>query len=101
LAGRRNFLVYDLDSETFEVAGNQQNLNVAQGAGIPSAEAVVRLGTRNLLIGNCGPKPFCVLAAAGVKIYTTNALTVAAAFEQFRLGKLAEAHSVDTEGHGL
>jgi predicted Fe-Mo cluster-binding NifX family protein len=95
------FLVYDLDSGTFAVVDNQQNLNTAQGAGIQSAETVARLGAGSLVTGHCGPKAFRVLAAAGVKIYTTNALTVAAALEQFRLGKLAEARSADTEGHAL
>jgi predicted Fe-Mo cluster-binding NifX family protein len=37
------FLVYDLDSETFEVVDNQQNLNAAQGAGMQPAETVARL----------------------------------------------------------
>ena len=37
-----NFLVFDLDSETFEVVDNQQNLNAAQGSGIRSAETVAR-----------------------------------------------------------
>jgi hypothetical protein len=32
------FLVYDLDSETFELVDNQQNLNAAQGTEIQSAE---------------------------------------------------------------
>ena len=93
------FLVYDLDHDTFEVADNQQNLNAAQGAGIQSAEAVVRLGVGCVVTGHCGPKAFRVLAAAGVKFYTTNALTVDAALEQFRLGELAEARLADTEGH--
>jgi predicted Fe-Mo cluster-binding NifX family protein len=93
------FLVYDLEGNSFEVVDNQQNLNAAQGAGIQSAEAVARLGAKGLVTGHCGPKAFRVLAAAGVKIYNTNARTVAEALEQYRTGKLAEAKSADVEGH--
>ena len=93
------FLIYDLNNETFEVIDNKQNLNAAQGAGIQSAETVARLGAKALVTGHCGPKAFRVLSAAGVKIYTTEAPTVAAALDQYRLGKLVEARSADTEGH--
>jgi predicted Fe-Mo cluster-binding NifX family protein len=93
------FLVYDLDQASFEVIDNQQNLNAAQGAGIQSAETVVRSGAKALLSGHCGPKAFRVLAAAGVKVYTSDAATVAEALEQFKAGKLKEAGNADVEGH--
>jgi predicted Fe-Mo cluster-binding NifX family protein len=93
------FLVYELDGDSFEVVDNQQNLNAAQGAGIQSAETVARLGAKGLVTGHCGPKAFRVLAAAGVKIYNTNARTVAEALEQYRTGKLTEAKTADVEGH--
>lgn len=93
------FLVYDLDSETFEVVDNQQNLNAAQGAGIQSAETVARSGAKSLVTGHCGPKAFRVLSAAGIKIFNTDATTVAAALEQYRAGQVTEANSADVEGH--
>ena len=93
------FLVYDLDSETFEVVDNQQNVNAAQGAGIQSAETVARLGIKSLVTGHCGPKAFRVLLAAGIKVYTTDAPTVAAALERYRSGKLKEAKAADVDGH--
>jgi len=93
------FLVYDLDSETFEVVDNQQNLNAAQGAGIQSAETVARLGVKSIVTGHCGPKAFRVLLAAGIKIYTSDAPTVAAALELYRSGKLIEAKAADVDGH--
>jgi len=93
------FLVYDLDSETFEVIDNQQNLNAAQGAGIQSAETVARSGAKALVSGHCGPKAFRVLLAAGIKVYATGAPTVAAALELYRSGKLTEAKAADVEGH--
>jgi len=93
------FLVYDLDSESFEVIDNQQNLNAAQGAGIQSAEAVARSGAKALVSGHCGPNAFRVLAAAGVKVYSSDAPTVAAALEKFKTGELKEAGGADVQGH--
>jgi predicted Fe-Mo cluster-binding NifX family protein len=93
------FLVYDLDSETFEVVDNQQNLNATQGAGIQSAETVARSGAKALVTGHCGPKAFRALLAAGIKVYNTDAPTVAEALEQYRSGNLAEAKASDVEGH--
>jgi predicted Fe-Mo cluster-binding NifX family protein len=93
------FLIYDLDSGTFETVDNQQNLNAAQGAGIQSAETVARKGAKALVTGHCGPKAFRVLQAAGIKVFSSNAPTVSEALEKYRSGALAEAGSADVEGH--
>ena len=93
------FLIYDLGSGAFEVVDNEQNLNAAQGAGIQSAETVARLGAKVLVTGHCGPKAFRVLQAAGIKIYSTDAPTVAAALDLYRSGRLMEAKAADVEGH--
>jgi len=93
------FLIYDLEANTFEIVGNEQNLNAAQGAGIQSAQNIARLGVAALVTGHCGPKAFRVLEAAKIKIYNTAATTVSEAIDQYRDGKLAEASSADVEGH--
>jgi predicted Fe-Mo cluster-binding NifX family protein len=93
------FLVYDLDAGSFEVLDNAQSLNAAQGAGIQAAETVVRAGAQALVTGHCGPKAFRALQAAGVKIHTTDAATVAEALERYKAGRLAEAGGADVEGH--
>ncbi|MFZ5807487.1 MAG: NifB/NifX family molybdenum-iron cluster-binding protein [Verrucomicrobiota bacterium] len=95
----QKFLVYDLENETFEIVDNHQNLSAAQGAGIQSAETVVRLKASALVTGHCGPKAFRVLSAAGVKIFTTEAKTVSEALEQYRSGKLVEMASANAEAH--
>jgi len=93
------FLIYDLDSDSFEFVDNQQSLNSAQGAGIQSAGTVARQGVKALVSGHCGPKAFRVLKAAGIGIFTCNAATVREALEAYRAGTLAEAISADVEGH--
>lgn len=93
------FIVYDLDTDSFTVIDNQQNLNAVQGAGIQSAETVVRTGAKSIVTGHCGPKAFRVLSAAGIKIYNTDVPTVAEALEQYRAGKLKESEAADVNGH--
>ena len=93
------YIIYDLESGAFEAVDNEKNLNAAQGAGIQAAESVVRLGAGVVVTGHCGPKAFRVLSAAGVKVYNTDAPTVAEALERFRAGKLVAAQSADVEGH--
>jgi predicted Fe-Mo cluster-binding NifX family protein len=93
------FLVVNLETGAFQAVDNQQNLNAAQGAGIQSAEAVVRLGAQMLVTGHCGPKAFRVLQAAGLQVFTTDARTVRDALAQLREGKLTEAKAANVEGH--
>ena len=93
------FLVYDTDSNTFEVIDNGQNLNAAQGAGIQAAETIARLNVDAVVTGHCGPKAFRTLSAAKIKVYNTDAPTVAAALEAFQVGKLQASDSANVDGH--
>ena len=93
------FLIYDLDVDRFEVIDNKQNLNAAQGAGIQSAETVIRSGAKVLLTGDCGPKASQVLKSAGVKIFIATAESITDALEQYRSGKLSEADDRGIKGY--
>lgn len=93
------FLVFDTESGRYESIANTRNVTAPQGAGIQAAEAAARAGARCVITGHCGPKAFRVLNAAGIRVFTTEACTVAEAVERFRAGALAEARSADVEGH--
>lgn len=95
------FIVYDTDADSYEVVDNIQNLNAAQGAGIQAAQTVAQTGVSYLVARHCGPKAFRVLSAAGIKVYHSDAPTVAAAFEAFKAGTLEPATSSDVEGHWI
>ena len=95
----RSFLIYDLTTQAFEIISNQQNLDAAQGAGIQSAQTIVKAGAKALITGHCGPKAFRVLDTAGVKVFNTDALTVADALARYRAGQLSEAAAANVEGH--
>jgi predicted Fe-Mo cluster-binding NifX family protein len=92
------FLVYDTESNTFEVIDNEQNVSAVQGAGIQAAETVARSGAACIVTGHCGPRAYRVLSAAGVKVYNTDIPTVAAALDAFKAGRLKPAASADMKG---
>lgn len=93
------FLLYHLETDTFELVDNQPNLGAAQGAGIQTAETVLRAGADALITGHCGPKAFKVLSAAGVAVYNTALATVNAALLAYKAGALKPADAADVEGH--
>jgi predicted Fe-Mo cluster-binding NifX family protein len=95
----RNFLVYDLQTQTLEIINNKQNLDAAQGAGIQSAQTIAKAGAQALITGHCGPKAFRVLEAAGIKVLNTDASTVTEALARYRAGTLTEAKTANVEGH--
>ncbi len=95
----RNFVVYDLQTQAFEVISNKQNLDAAQGAGIQAAQSIAKAGANALITGHCGPKAFRVLAAAGIKVFNTDAATISDALARYHTGTLTEANVADAEGH--
>ncbi|QBG48481.1 dinitrogenase iron-molybdenum cofactor biosynthesis protein [Verrucomicrobia bacterium S94] len=93
------FLIYDTETGTFSLKENKQNLNAAQGAGIQSAACVCEEQVDAVITGNCGPKAFAVLDAAGVKVFTCENTVVSKAVEQLRKGELQPAEEANVEGH--
>jgi len=98
--GRANwFLVVNTETGDYDVVNNEQNLNAGQGAGIQSAENISRYGVEAVITGNCGPKAFKTLGAAGIKVYCGAEGTVAEVLEKFNSGKLNIAAGANVEGH--
>ena len=98
--GRARFLIL-IDTETGESAAhdNTQNLNALQGAGIQTAQNVVRLGAAAVITRNVGPKAFVALQAGNVKPYIAATGSVSDAVEQFKAGRLQCADKANVEGH--
>jgi predicted Fe-Mo cluster-binding NifX family protein len=93
------FLVVDTDTMRFDVAANAQSLDLAQGAGIQSAQNVLVHRPDVVLTGNCGPKAFKVLKAAGVKVVVGVKGKIADVIHDYIAGKYAEAAEANVEGH--
>jgi len=93
------FLVVDTETMRFGVIANTQSLDLAQGAGIQSAQNVLVHKPDAILTGNCGPKAFRVLKAAGVKVVVGVKGRIADAIHDYLDGKYAEATEANVEGH--
>jgi predicted Fe-Mo cluster-binding NifX family protein len=93
------FIVYDLDADTFKVIDNAQNLQAAQGAGIQSARTVADSGAKAVITGNVGPKAYRTLNAAGIDIYLIKSGTVKEAIEELKKGNLVKSTGANVDGH--
>jgi predicted Fe-Mo cluster-binding NifX family protein len=93
------FVLFDTETGEYRAVSNDQNLQAAQGAGIQAAVAVSRLGAQYLITGNCGPKAFRTLTAAGIKVIVGAEGTVAEVIEKFKAGKLQPSSAPNVEGH--
>jgi predicted Fe-Mo cluster-binding NifX family protein len=93
------FLLVDPETMEIKVIENKQNLQLPQGAGIQAAQIVVEQGARTVLTGNCGPKAFKVLQAAGVNVGIGVSGTVKEAVNQYKQGKVSFTQAPNVEGH--
>jgi predicted Fe-Mo cluster-binding NifX family protein len=95
----RWFAVFDTETETWEWVGNEQALNLPQGAGIQAAQHVVNHDVEVVITGHCGPKAFRTLTAAGIAVVVNVTGTVEQAVEQYRAGALRPTTAANVEGH--
>lgn len=95
----QKFCVIDPDSGEFQIIDNRQNLQAMQGAGIQAAQQIIDSGATCLITGNCGPKAFFALNAAGIKIYSSGQTTVSEAIDAFKANTLQQVKSANVEGH--
>jgi predicted Fe-Mo cluster-binding NifX family protein len=93
------FLLVDPETLEVQVIKNRQNLQLPQGAGIQAAQVVIEHGAKTVLTGNCGPKAFKVLQAAGVNVGIGISGTIKEAILQYKQGKISFAQEPNVEGH--
>ena len=93
------FLLIDTDKMYFEVIENGQNLDLPQGAGIQSAQNIAKYKPDVILTGNCGPKAFKVLEAAGIDIVVGVKGTVGDAVREYLDGQYQPSREANVEGH--
>jgi len=93
------FVVVDTETGQDSWHDNEQNLQLAQGAGIQAAQNVARTGANALITGHVGPKAFLALDKGGIKIFLGAQGTVADALRAQQDGAMAPAAGPDKEGH--
>lgn len=93
------FLIVDTETFNFEVKPNDQNMNLPQGAGIQAGKTVADCGVDVLITGNCGPKAYNVLQAAGIKVVTGIKGSVKEVVEQFKSSDPKYLEGPNVDGH--
>jgi len=94
------FLIFDSESEDFEVISNEENSQMAQGVGIQAAQLMASKGVQILISGKVGPKAYSALKMAGIEPVTFQGGTVSEAVEMARDGKLPKLSGPNAGGHG-
>lgn len=95
----RYFLIVDIDSLDYDVILNP-NVNAVGGAGIQSAQLVIKKGVESVITGNCGPNAFRVLRAADIDIYEWTNGSVKEAIQAYKNGQLTRSLTAE-KGRGM
>lgn len=93
------FLIINSDDLSYETMENRQNLDLPQGAGIQTAQNVARIRPGVVLTGNCGPKAFRALQAAGIDVVVGVTGTIQEAVQAYMEGKYQPSEGANVEGH--
>ncbi len=97
------FIVYDLDSRNYDYLPNTQNLSLAQGAGIQTAQNVAKSKVGAVITGHVGPKAYRALNKGGIEMYllpeNLSGANVQQVIDAYKQGKLEKAAGPDREGH--
>lgn len=95
----RKIIIYDKETKNWSVLDNTVNMASPQGAGIQTAQNVIKAGAGIVISGHLGPKAFQVLNAAGVHIYTATNKSAKDAIVAFEERKLNRLTGPDVGGH--
>lgn len=93
------FIIFDSETDRYEVLDNVQNYQAAQGAGIQAAQTIASARVSALITGHLGPKASRTLAAASVKVFQSDAKTVEEAWKLYKHDALRPLNQADVEGH--
>lgn len=94
------FLIVDIETMKIKAILNESTL-ASGGAGIQSAQIVVKEGVDAVISGNIGPNAFSILQAAGIKVYRGAEATIKDAIEHYKKGRLKEIVSANVESHSV
>jgi predicted Fe-Mo cluster-binding NifX family protein len=92
------FVIADTEQDKCEALENT-NAALGSGAGIQSAQLIADSGVQVVLTGNCGPKAFDTLSAAGVEVITGCSGSVRQVMEDFKSGRVQPVREANVTDH--
>jgi predicted Fe-Mo cluster-binding NifX family protein len=91
------FLV--VDPETLQCQTIDNSNSMGGGAGVSTAQSVIKEGVRAVLTGNCGPNAHQVLSAAGIEVITGVSGKIKQAVQDYQSGKLQASAQPNVPDH--
>jgi predicted DNA-binding protein (UPF0251 family)/predicted Fe-Mo cluster-binding NifX family protein len=91
----RKIVLYNMTTKEHSVVDNASNFNAAQGAGIQTAQNVIKLGAKAIISGHFGPKAYRAVQMAGLEVYSATDMTVNEAIKGFKKGELIKLAGAD------
>ncbi|MBS0014119.1 MAG: NifB/NifX family molybdenum-iron cluster-binding protein [Desulfobacterales bacterium] len=83
------FVVFDTDTQNTSFLDNSRQQDLAQGAGIKTAQMVSNAGVDVLISGKIGPKAMEALGQSRMQIFSSSAATVREAIEAWQRNSLS------------
>ena len=95
------FVIVNAESMDCKAVENRQHLHQPQGAGIQAAQTVAAQKVDAVITGNCGPKAFRVLQAAGIQIVTGAQGRIDDAIQRFNRGDFETTAAANIESRRM
>ncbi|MBN2126132.1 MAG: NifB/NifX family molybdenum-iron cluster-binding protein [Deltaproteobacteria bacterium] len=95
----KQFIIVDMETMSYDLVSNTQSLNLPQGAGIQAAQNILPFKPKALLTGNCGPKAFKVLQAAGIEVVVGVKGKIRDVLKAYAENRYEPARDPNVEGH--
>ena len=83
------FVVFDTNTQTSSFLDNSPQQDLAQGAGIQTAQMVSQAGVDVLISGRIGPKALQALGQSRIQLFASSAATVQEAIDAFQRNELS------------
>lgn len=83
------FVVYDTNTQSSSFLDNSRQQDLAQGAGIQTAQMISNAGVDVLISGRIGPKALQALSQSRIQLFASSAATVQKAIDAFQRNELS------------
>ncbi|MCF8112142.1 MAG: NifB/NifX family molybdenum-iron cluster-binding protein [Desulfobacteraceae bacterium] len=83
------FVVYDTNTQSSSFLDNSRQQDLAQGAGIQTAQMISNAGVDVLISGRIGPKALQALSQSSIQLFASSAATVQEAIDAFQRNELS------------
>ena len=99
LGRTKGFIIVNSESMEYQYLENTWSSQSARGAGIQAAQVLADEKVAVLITGNCGPKAFTSLKAAGIKVIAGVQGQIRECIEKWQKGELKPSPSATMNSH--